>query len=72
MATESASGIPLELIGPSPADPVSAYETALDRLQEAARHVDVVIPGQRRRCPGSPGGATDAVGGYVRRHQPRR
>ena len=97
MAAESASGIPLELIGlvtplpadggpvpgeivehqahaighaavllarpwrparrrhalrcpdpaprPSPPDQVSAYETALDRLEEAARHVDVVVPG---------------------------
>ena len=97
MAAESASGIPLELLGlvtPLPADggpvpgeivehqahaighaavlladrgvllagdmlsdvliplldarrlgQVSAYETALDRLGEAARHVDVVVPG---------------------------
>jgi hypothetical protein len=26
-------------------DQVGAYETALDRLGEAARHVDVVVPG---------------------------
>jgi hypothetical protein len=60
MAAESASDIPLELIGlvvllagdmlsdvliplldPRRLDQVGAYETALDRLGKAARHVDV-------------------------------
>ena len=61
MAAQSASRVPLELIGlvtPLPAGggpvpgtviehqaQVGAYETALDRLGEAARHVDVVVPG---------------------------
>ena len=48
MAAESASGIPLELIpllDPRRPGQVGAYETALDRLGEAARHVDVLVPG---------------------------
>ena len=37
-------------------DAVPGYETALDRLGEAARHVDVMVPGQRGRCRGSRSG----------------
>src|ERR1700685_4340782 len=75
MAAESASGIPLDLLGlvdPLPAgdmlsdvliplldprrprpDQLDAYETALDRLGEAARHVDVLVPGHGA-VPGGP------------------
>lgn len=55
MAEESAPGIPLELIGlitPLPDDGgvlpgevIAAYLAALDRLGEAARHANVLVPG---------------------------
>ena len=35
----------IPLFDPRQSDQVGAYETALDRLDEAAGHVDVVIPG---------------------------
>jgi len=60
MAAKSASGIPLELLGlvtslaadggPVPGEIIehqaNAYEAGLDRLGEAARHVDVLVPGR--------------------------
>jgi hypothetical protein len=42
MAAESVPGIPLiPLLDPRRPDQAGAYETALDRLGKAARHVDV-------------------------------
>ncbi len=45
LAGDMLSDVLIPLLDPRRADQVSAYETALDRLGEAARHVDVVIPG---------------------------
>ena len=39
------SDVLIPLFDPRQDDQVSAYETALDLLDEAARHVDVVVPG---------------------------
>jgi glyoxylase-like metal-dependent hydrolase (beta-lactamase superfamily II) len=39
------SDVLIPLLDPRQDDQVGAYETALDRLAEAARHADVVIPG---------------------------
>ena len=39
------SDVLIPLFDPRQSDQVGAYETALDRLAEAARHVDVVVPG---------------------------
>ena len=45
LAGDMLSDVLIPLLNPRGADQVSAYETALDRLEEAARHVDVVVPG---------------------------
>jgi glyoxylase-like metal-dependent hydrolase (beta-lactamase superfamily II) len=39
------SDILIPLLDSSQDDQVGAYETALERLDEAANHVDVVVPG---------------------------
>src|SRR3954471_7797715 len=45
LAGDMLSDILIPLFDPRQDDQVGAYETALDRLDEAARHVDVVVPG---------------------------
>jgi glyoxylase-like metal-dependent hydrolase (beta-lactamase superfamily II) len=45
LAGDMLSDVLIPLFDPRQDDQVSAYETALDRLDEAARHVDVAIPG---------------------------
>jgi glyoxylase-like metal-dependent hydrolase (beta-lactamase superfamily II) len=45
LAGDMLSDVLIPLFDPRGADQVSAYETALDRLGEAARQVDVVVPG---------------------------
>jgi glyoxylase-like metal-dependent hydrolase (beta-lactamase superfamily II) len=45
LAGDMLSDILIPLFDPRQEDQVSAYETALGRLDEAARHVDVVVPG---------------------------
>ena len=45
LAGDMLSDVLIPLFDPRQADQVGAYETALDRLGEAARHVDVVVPG---------------------------
>jgi glyoxylase-like metal-dependent hydrolase (beta-lactamase superfamily II) len=39
------SDVLIPLLDAGQADQLDAYETALDRLDEAAGHVDVVVPG---------------------------
>jgi glyoxylase-like metal-dependent hydrolase (beta-lactamase superfamily II) len=45
LAGDMLSDILIPLFDPLQDDQLSAYETALDRLDEAAGHVDVVVPG---------------------------
>ena len=45
LAGDMLSDVLIPLLDARRPDQVGAYETALDRLGEAARHVDVVIPG---------------------------
>ena len=45
IAGDMLSDVLIPLLDPRRPGQVGAYETALDRLGEAARHVDVVIPG---------------------------
>ena len=45
LAGDMLSDVLIPLFDPRRPDQVGAYETALDRLGEAARHVDVVVPG---------------------------
>ena len=45
LAGDMLSDVLIPLLDPRRPDQVGAYETALDRLGEAARHVDVVVPG---------------------------
>jgi glyoxylase-like metal-dependent hydrolase (beta-lactamase superfamily II) len=45
LAGDMLSDVLIPLLDPHQTDQVGAYETALDRLGEAARHVDVVVPG---------------------------
>jgi len=45
LAGDMLSDVLIPLLDHRRPDQVSAYETALDRLDEAARHVDVVVPG---------------------------
>ena len=56
LAGDMLSDVLIPLLDPRQSDQVGAYETALDRLGEAARHVDVAGPRPRRRCRGSRGG----------------
>ncbi|WP_432942921.1 MBL fold metallo-hydrolase [Kribbella sp. CA-253562] len=45
IAGDMLSDVLIPLLDPRRPDQVSAYETALDRLAEAAQHADVLIPG---------------------------
>jgi glyoxylase-like metal-dependent hydrolase (beta-lactamase superfamily II) len=45
LAGDMLSDILVPILDRRQSDQVGAYETALDRLEEAVRHVDVVIPG---------------------------
>jgi glyoxylase-like metal-dependent hydrolase (beta-lactamase superfamily II) len=45
VAGDMLSDVLIPLLDPRHPGQVAAYEAALDRLEEAARHVDVVIPG---------------------------
>ena len=45
LAGDMLSDVLIPLLDARRADQVGAYETALDRLGEATRHVDVVVPG---------------------------
>ena len=45
IAGDMLSDVLIPLLDPRRPDQVGAFETALDRLEEAARHVDVVVPG---------------------------
>ena len=45
LAGDMLSNVLIPLLDRRQPDQVGAYETALDRLEEAARHVDVVVPG---------------------------
>ena len=45
LAGDMLSDVLIPLLDPRRPDQVGAYETALDRLGEAARNVDVVVPG---------------------------
>jgi len=45
LAGDMLSDVLIPLLDARRPDQVAAYETALDRLDEAARHVDVVVPG---------------------------
>jgi glyoxylase-like metal-dependent hydrolase (beta-lactamase superfamily II) len=45
LAGDMLSDVLIPLLDPRRTGQLSAYETALDRLDEAARHVDVVVPG---------------------------
>jgi glyoxylase-like metal-dependent hydrolase (beta-lactamase superfamily II) len=45
LAGDMLSDVLIPLFDPRQSDQVGAYQTALDRLGEAARHVDVVVPG---------------------------
>ena len=45
LAGDMLSDVLIPLLDPRRPGQVGAYETALDRLGEAARHVDVVVPG---------------------------
>ena len=56
LAGDMLSDVLIPLLDARRPDQVGAYETALDRLGEAARHVDVAGPRPRRRCRGSRGG----------------
>lgn len=45
LAGDMLSDILIPLFDPRQDDQLSAYQTALDRLDEATRHIDVVVPG---------------------------
>jgi glyoxylase-like metal-dependent hydrolase (beta-lactamase superfamily II) len=45
LAGDMLSDVLIPLLDPRRPDQVGAYETALDLLDEAARHVDVLVPG---------------------------
>ena len=45
LAGDMLSDVLIPLLDPRRPDQVGAYQTALDRLGEAARHVDVLVPG---------------------------
>jgi glyoxylase-like metal-dependent hydrolase (beta-lactamase superfamily II) len=45
LAGDMLSAVLIPLFDPRGTDQLSAYETALGQLEEAARHVDVIVPG---------------------------
>ncbi|WP_328444227.1 MULTISPECIES: MBL fold metallo-hydrolase [unclassified Amycolatopsis] len=53
LAGDMLSDVLIPLLDPRRPGQLSAYETALDRLAEAAEHVDVVIPGHGAVAEGS-------------------
>lgn len=53
IAGDMLSDVLIPMLDPRRAGQVDAYDTALDRLAEAARHVDVVIPGHGAVAHGS-------------------
>ena len=55
LAGDMLSDVLIPLLDPRRPDRVGAYETALDRLGEAARHVDVLVPGHAAVAEGSRG-----------------
>ena len=65
LAGDMLSDVLIPLFDPRQHDQVGAYETALDRLEEGARHVDVVVPGHGTIAEGPEvaGSRNDAVGG---------
>ena len=52
LAGDMLSDVVIPLLDPRQADQVSAYEAALDRLEEAAGRVDVVVPGHGKVAEG--------------------
>src|SRR6201998_2283209 len=52
LAGDMLSDVLIPLLDPRRPDQVGAYETALDRLGEAARHVDVLVPGHGAAAEG--------------------
>jgi glyoxylase-like metal-dependent hydrolase (beta-lactamase superfamily II) len=56
LAGDMLSDVLIPLLDPRRPDQVGAYETALNRLGEVVRHVDVVIPGHGGVAEGSRGG----------------
>jgi glyoxylase-like metal-dependent hydrolase (beta-lactamase superfamily II) len=57
LAGDMLSDVLIPLLDPRQPDQLGAYETALDRLNEAARHVDVVVPGHGAVAEGPEVGA---------------
>jgi glyoxylase-like metal-dependent hydrolase (beta-lactamase superfamily II) len=53
LAGDMLSDVLIPLLDPRRPDQVAAYETALNRLGEAARHVDVLVPGHGAVAEGS-------------------
>jgi glyoxylase-like metal-dependent hydrolase (beta-lactamase superfamily II) len=53
LAGDMLSDVLIPLLDPRRSDQVGAYETALDRLDEATRHVDVLVPGHGAVAEGS-------------------
>ena len=54
LAGDMLSDVLIPLLDPRRTDQVGAYESALDRLDEAARHVEVVVPGHAPPPAGPP------------------
>jgi glyoxylase-like metal-dependent hydrolase (beta-lactamase superfamily II) len=54
LAGDMLSDVLIPLLDPRRPDQVGAYESALDRLGEAARHVDVLVPGHGAVAKGDP------------------
>ena len=52
LAGDMLSDVLIPLLDPRRPDQVGAYEKALDRLGEAARHVDVLVPGHGSAAEG--------------------
>jgi glyoxylase-like metal-dependent hydrolase (beta-lactamase superfamily II) len=57
LAGDMLSDVLIPLFDPRQDDQLGAYETALDRLDHAARHVDVVVPGHGTVAEGPEVGA---------------
>ena len=53
LAGDMLSDVLIPMLDPRRPDQVAAYETALDRLGQAAEHVDVVVPGHGAVAEGS-------------------
>src|SRR3954464_9775595 len=72
LAGDMLSDVLIPLLDPRRPGQVAAYESALDRLETAARHVEGVVPGRGGGARGAGGGAPPRRRSFLHRGAPQR